>query len=258
MVSDHIGGDRRSRPAVIPWREHGEQEMRKYSLSLIFILCASLALGAPKGRFSDLIVDNTVSIPEASISGTRIIDNTMAPGKILDNSIMSSKILDNSITSEKILDNTITSSKILDGTIPASKLSYTPGGYALGFGAAYFNPADNITYYFGDMRALAPTTTPALYRIYIPKSGTLKAANIIGWHSAIAGTNEAWDMYILIDNTTSVLIQSIASTSVPRVWSNMAINTAVTAGSYFEIKAVSPTWSTNPVEYFLSGSIYIE
>ena len=155
-------------------------------------------------------------------------------------------------------DNTINGADLIDNTVTKGKLNYTPGGYALHFGSTSFNPADGATYYFGFITGQPLTTIPAIRRIYIPKSGTIKSANVVGWNNAEVGTTEAWPMYIVIDNTTSVLIQSVSDNNVPRVWDNTAINIDVTAGSYFEIKTICPTWSTNPLEYNIGGNIYIE
>jgi hypothetical protein len=43
-----------------------------------------------------------------------------------------------------------------------------------------------------------------------------------------------------------------------RVFSNAALNIAVAAGDYIEIKGVQPTWATNPATTIYGGYIYIE
>jgi hypothetical protein len=65
-------------------------------------------------------------------------------------------------------------------------------------------------------------------------------------------------MYIRVNNTTDNLIQTLAITNNNRVWLNAALNIAVTAGDFIEIKEVQPTWATNPATVTRTGVIYIE
>lgn len=130
-------------------------------------------------------------------------------------------------------------------------------GYAINVHAANLaTVADACTYYFGG-NVLAPLTTADRARVYIPKTGAIKAAYIFGY-SSTAGTGEAWAMCIRKNNTTDTLIQSLSSASSSRVWGNTSLNISVSAGDYIEIKTVFPTWATNPANLCLSGQIYIE
>ena len=110
--------------------------------------------------------------------------------------------------------------------------------------------------YWGGM-AVAPSPTANRWRVYIPKAGTIKAARIYSY-AGTAGSNENWSMYIRKNNTSDTLIQTLAVATADRVWANDALDIAVAAGDYIEIKEVQPTWATNPATVTRTGVIYIE
>lgn len=179
--------------------------------------------------------------------------------------VKGSNIQDNTITGGKIQDNAVTPGKMNTTTAPGdNNASYRrdgtwvlPTGYTLSVRSGMDNPADNEVLYFGNL-PVSPTTTPTNAKIYIPKSGTLKVAHITGYADGDAGTSEAWPLYVVLDNTTSTLIASVAGNTSFRSWDNTAMSVAVTAGSYIEIKSVCPAWATNPLEYYFGGYVYIE
>jgi len=104
---------------------------------------------------------------------------------------------------------------------------------------------------------VAPSTTAARWRVYIPKSGTIKVAFIYSY-AGTAGTGETWKMYIRLNNSSDTLIQDLLLANSNRVWSNTLLNIAVVAGDYIEIKEICPTWVTNPATVTRTGVIYIE
>jgi hypothetical protein len=105
--------------------------------------------------------------------------------------------------------------------------------------------------------AVAPSTTAARWRVYIPKAGTIKAAYIFSY-AGTAGTNENWSTYIRLNNSSDTLIQTLAANTNDRVWSNTNLNISVAAGNYIEIKEIFPAWATNPATVTRNGVIYIE
>ena len=130
-------------------------------------------------------------------------------------------------------------------------------GYAVNVAAATFDPVDSTTYYFGVLPFLVPHTTAAYKRLYIPKTGTIKAA-CITWASDSSGTDETISMYIRLNNTTDISIADVGSATTLKQFNNYTLNQAVTAGDYIEIKIVCPAWATNPSAVTLGGIIYIE
>ena len=130
-------------------------------------------------------------------------------------------------------------------------------GYALHVQAAsQATLVDAQTLYWGSM-LVVPSTTADRWRVYIPKSGIIKAAYIFNY-AATAGTGESWSMSIRKNNATDTLIQALGVAANARCWSNVALNIPVVAGDYIEIKEVCPTWVTNPVTATRTGVIYIE
>jgi hypothetical protein len=129
-------------------------------------------------------------------------------------------------------------------------------GYCINVQALTSSPTDAQTVYFGTLPK-APVTTAATSKIYIRKAGTIKIAEIY-CYSGTAGTNESWSLYIRKNNTTDTLIATVGANTNERVFSNAALNIAVAAGDYIEIKGVQPTWATNPLTTIYGGYIYIE
>lgn len=129
-------------------------------------------------------------------------------------------------------------------------------GYAINVQALTSSPVDAQTIYFG-MLPKAPVTVAGTSKIYIRAAGTIKRAEIYVY-SGTAGSNEAWSMYIRKNNTTDTLIATVSAATSERVFSNKTLNIAMADGDYFEIKAVNPTWATNPLTCIIGGYIYAE
>ena len=129
-------------------------------------------------------------------------------------------------------------------------------GYTLSVQALTSSPADGATIYFGNLPK-APVTTANISKVYIPRSGVIKRAEIY-CYSGTAGTNQAWSGYIRLNNTTDTLIATLSVATSERVFSNSSLNIAVVAGDYFEIKFINPTWATNPLTTIFGGYIYID
>ena len=128
--------------------------------------------------------------------------------------------------------------------------------YTIAVQALTSSPTDAQTVYFG-MLPKAPTTTANTSKVYIPKTGTIKRAEIY-CYSGTAGTNESWSLYVRLNNTTDYLIATLGVATSERVFSNASLNISVTAGQYIEIKSIQPTWATNPLTTIYGGYIYIE
>lgn len=135
-------------------------------------------------------------------------------------------------------------------------ITLTMLGYTISVQALTSSPTDAQTIYFGKLPK-APVTTGGQSKIYIRKAGTIKIAEIY-CYSGTAGTNEAWSLYIRKNNTTDTLIATINAATSERVFSNTGLSIAVAVGDYIEIKAVNPSWSTNPLTTIFGGYIYIE
>lgn len=131
-----------------------------------------------------------------------------------------------------------------------------PDSYSIFVQALTSSPADGASIYFGQLPK-APTTTANISKVYIRKAGTIKIANIY-CYSGTAGTSEAWSLYIRKNNTTDTLIATVSAATNERVFSNTNLDIAVNAGEYIEIKAINPTWATNPLTTIFGGYLIIQ
>ena len=132
-------------------------------------------------------------------------------------------------------------------------------GYSLSsyLGSIALAPADATTYYFGGAFTNALITTAAIRRLYIPKSGTIKAAYVT--FSQTAGTAETSTISIRLNNTTDTAISAaITNDAAVTTFNNTGLSIAVVAGDYIEIKWVTPTWATNPTAVVCNVITYIE
>lgn len=118
------------------------------------------------------------------------------------------------------------------------------------------SPADGATVYFG-MLPKAPVTTANISKVYIPKDGTIKRAEIY-CYSGTAGTAESWSLYVRKNNTTDYLIATLAISANERRFSNIQLDIPVVVGDYIEIKGVQPSWATNPATTIYGGYVYVE
>lgn len=149
-----------------------------------------------------------------------------------------------------------TNIKTINGTSILGSGSIPIPGYTLSVQALTSSPVDAQTIYFGNLPK-APVTVAATSKVYIPKAGTIKRAEIY-CYSGTAGTNQAWSGYVRLNNLTDTLIATLSVATNERVFSNSALSIPVVAGDYIEIKFINPTWATNPLTTIFGGYIYIE
>lgn len=128
-------------------------------------------------------------------------------------------------------------------------------GYSINVQAITSSPTDAQTVYFGTLPK-APVTAAATSKIYVRTAGTITAAEIY-CYSGTAGTNEAWSLYIRLNNTTDYLIGTLSVSASERVFTNSGLSISLAANDYFEIKSIQPTWVTNPLTTIYGGYIKI-
>lgn len=91
------------------------------------------------------------------------------------------------------------------------------------------------------------------------KTGTIKSVFIKVRVTGTLGTSETGSFYIRINNTTDVLITSVAKFDATTQSYNLTgMSTSVTEGDDIVIKYVGPVFTTNPTGNQLSASILIE
>lgn len=133
-------------------------------------------------------------------------------------------------------------------------------GYALVIANASFDPADATTYYFGlAYNTTFSTTATTINKVFVPRSGKIKKVYANFNQSGVLGTAETSTVYIRLNNTTDTVISSAVkndSTPVSVIEDGLDIN--VSAGDYFSIKWVTPTWATNPTTFRIQAIVWIE
>lgn len=138
-----------------------------------------------------------------------------------------------------------------------------PGGYVLqGGGAALsgdeLNPTDATTYYLGGVGAHIRATTADTSRVYFPKAGTVTYARITFMVTGTTATTETSTASIRLNNTSDTTISaSTAQNAEYQSFANTGLSLAVTTSDYFQIKWVSPTWSTDPTQIRIYWEMYV-
>lgn len=215
----------------------------KILLILLFPLCTFAQL--PAGKYLKVKDDGTgfELFTLSYTSPTRLADSTAA----LRTSINAKQAtLVNQSTIKSVNGNNLLGS----GDLVVSGAGL---GYTLSVQALTSSPTDAQTIYFGQLPK-APVTAAATSKIYIRKAGTIKMAQIYCY----SGTAEAWVINIRLNNTTDTQIASVSLGASERIFTNSSLNISVVAGDYIEIKAVNPTWATNPLTCIFGGYVYIE
>ncbi len=135
-----------------------------------------------------------------------------------------------------------------------------PTGYTLQFHSSTLAaPVDATTYYSGGLFALPPQpATPVIQAVMFPKAGVVRAAYLHIMNFGTAGSNETSTASLRFNNSTDVTITAAVVSSASTVYSNTALSTTVAAGTYFELKWVTPTWATNPTNLVVYGSVFVE
>lgn len=128
-------------------------------------------------------------------------------------------------------------------------------GYALFAQTPEFDPVDATTYYFGTL-SIAPATSGAERKVFIPRSGTITRVDLL-CYAKTAGSNESWSLYVRKNDTANTLVASVSAATNLRTFSNSGLSIAVSAGDYIEFKLVCPTWATDPVGVYFGGHVYV-
>lgn len=135
-----------------------------------------------------------------------------------------------------------------------------PGlGFSLQAGSTInFNPADATTYYVGCFPGIAPTTTAARVRCYVPFSGSVAAVYLTFWNAGTLSSAQASTVQIRVNNSADTLISAaVRHNQIVTTYNRSDLSIPVSAGDYFEIMWRTPIWTLNPTNVRLSTVIYI-
>lgn len=103
------------------------------------------------------------------------------------------------------------------------------------------------------------------YRTTIPFGGVIVAANLTVWsYKAAKGSSstETSTISIRVNNTTdttlfSTINNTATSSGTISFYQNNALNIQLAPNDYFDIKWVTPAWSTAPTNVSIEGIIWI-
>jgi len=190
-------------------------------------------------------------------SSKNLISGTIGSGLILSSDVLSMDII--GLTEETSVDRNSDYVAIYDasaGTIDKAKTSNLSLGVSYQGVSNEFNPADATNYYVGSIPHITGTT-PDINRIYMPKSGIVKAVYVY-FYNGTAGSSETSTIYLKVNSTILTNLGSVQNNSTSTYLGNTSIDRSVSQGDYLEIKWTTPTWTTNPSDVSMSYVVYIE
>ena len=122
--------------------------------------------------------------------------------------------------------------------------------------------ADSTTYYIG-LGGYAASTIANIRNVFVPFTSTLTNVFITAGATNAASTQDT-TVYFRLNNTTDTLLSSTVKFSGGNAQANGTIlpysisglSVSVTAGDFFEIKLVTPVWTTNPTAGGLTILLY--
>lgn len=125
--------------------------------------------------------------------------------------------------------------------------------------AAAVNLADSTTYYFSDTPTLPPGATATSRKLKLPSNSTLYAARI---ETIVGGTLAAGDesstLSIRLNNTTDSTISSaVKFTTAAQTLMITGLNVSVATTDDFQMKLVTPAFSTNPTTCYIAVTLFL-
>jgi hypothetical protein len=119
-----------------------------------------------------------------------------------------------------------------------------------------WSPGDLKVYFFGAHPYKDPQETEGLFKVWVPAYFHITSAYFNWFADTARGTDEEIKMYIKVNGTTSTLIATVANADASKLFSNTALSIYMIPGDYFEMRLVTPNWSTNPTGVSIGGNVY--
>lgn len=150
-----------------------------------------------------------------------------------------------------------------DGNLKASATDIGSGGgsdtalyqIATNFG----NPADGATYEWG-CNAIRPFNSNLWQAVRCPiaKTGTVTAV-YLDFYGTGLGSSETATISLRLNNSSDTTLSSTVafSSGTPAVEAT-GLSISVTAGDFFTIKGVMPTFATDPANFLVTGTVVVE
>lgn len=122
-----------------------------------------------------------------------------------------------------------------------------------------WSPTDAQTVAFGShpFIPVQASISPAPFEIVMRGNGVIRGCDLNTYASGVAGSNEAWSLYVR-HNGTDYLVQTLSLATGNRVFTNQSLNIPFVDGDIVRMIFVNPTWATNPTNVAASGSLNIQ
>lgn len=209
---------------------------------------------------------NTVSPSEALhvVGSVRMEDGSEALGYVLTSSATGVGMwAEIDVVADGVTitgDGTVATPLTVDTTVIATQYDLTQKKdlFTIDVKMLSTNLADGITYFIGNIPQTPITANIDRNRIDIPYDCTLVGASIMFASFSAVGTNENISIYVRVNNTTDHLVATVGAATADRLFENMSLSVALTPSDYIHGKIVCPTWSTNPTQTVVGGTLYFE
>lgn len=122
-----------------------------------------------------------------------------------------------------------------------------------------WSPTDGQTVAFGShpFIPVQASISPAPFEIVMRGNGVIRGCDLNTYSSGVAGSNEAWSLYVR-HNGTDYLVQTLSLATGNRVFTNQSLNIPFVDGDIVRMILVNPTWGTNPTNVAAAGSLNIQ
>lgn len=135
-------------------------------------------------------------------------------------------------------------------------------GMSMRFYQVFFtqwNPTSGQTVAFGNIAGTPQlaSASPAPFEIVMRGSGIIRGCDFSTFTAGVAGTNQAWALYVR-HNGTDYLVQSVSSAATVRTFTNTALNIPFVSGDIVRMVLINPTWTTAPTQVVGGGSLILQ
>lgn len=195
-----------------------------------------------------------------TIAGAKTFSSGVVAPSISSSPTISSGIAAPTSTPSKVGDIYVDTSNyktyISKGTSSSADWIKQNGSYALSCGFTTNNPPASSTLYFGQCND-SYNDAATRRKIYPQRAGKISA--VAGEFVNVASSSEKSSLYIRVNNTTDYLVSSkIATDTNSNYFSNNALSVPIADGDFFELKLVTPAWTTAPTSCRSFISVYVD
>lgn len=125
------------------------------------------------------------------------------------------------------------------------------------------SPTASTTYFWGSAYNGAPSTTAALARLIVPKTGVIRRIDLFTVNAVRDGSNESSTLSLRVNNTTDTQLSNTLSYNLgtapsARTIAFTGLAISVTAGDYLELKWATAAWTTTPQAVVEQAVILVE